>query len=354
VDEKGSAIFRKEESKMKGTKIRVLFYLLTTVFLTIGMSSQGFGVELARVRWGTIPVISATGIFIAMDKGYFQSEGIEVEIVTIPKSDVRLKALLSGDVNVILGGFGADIINAIQEGAPVRIVADTGQVREKYPYVVWLVRKDLWDSGKVRGYKDFKGLRVAFGDQQGSINDFFMRKALSTVGLKADDVIFKLVDWPLIPNAMANKAIDVAQSLEPFTIAAVNMGSAVVLGPVSDVMSDRASQQVVITMNTRFMSERPDHAKAFIRGMLRGVRDYNLALTQGTGKEEMFTILEKRTKLSRDLLSRMGFPYIDPNLRLNEKATLEQLQFFYDTGVIKKPVKKIEEIVNYQFSPPTK
>ena len=336
---------------MKGTRMKLCFYLLSIVFLMMGMSSHGYGVELARVRWGTIPVISATGIFIAMDKGYFQTEGIEVEIMTIPKSDIRLKALLSGDVDVVLGGFGADIINVIQEGAPVRIVADTGQVRENYPYVVWLVRKDLWDSGKVRGYKDFKGLRIAFGDQRGSINDFFMRKALSTVGLKADDVIFKLVDWPLIPNAMVSKAIDVAQSLEPFTIAALNMGSAVVLGPVSEVMSGRASQQVVITMNTRFMSERPDHAKAFIRGMLKGVRDYNLALTQGVGKEEMFTILEKRTKLSRDLLPRMGFPYIDPTGRLNEKATLEQLQFFFETGVIKKPVKKIEEIVDYRFLP---
>ena len=335
-------------------RMKILIRLVLSISLVVILftsEDRSWAAELSRVRWGTTPVISAAGIFIAIDKGYFQSEGIEVEVVMIPKSDVRDKALISGDVDVVLGGFGADIINGIQAGAPVRIVADTGQVRDNYPYVVWLVRKDLWDSGKVRGYSDFKGLKIGMGAHKGSINDLFLRKALAKAGLRPEEVILQFVEWSLIPNALANKAIDVAQSLEPFTIAALNMGSAVVLGPVSEVMSDRASQQVVITMNTRFMSERPGHAKAFIRGMLRGVRDYNLALTQGVGKEEMFTILEKRTKVSRDLLSRMGFPYIDPNGRLNEKATLEQLQFFYETGVMRKPVKKIEEIVDYQFLP---
>lgn len=331
-------------------KIHRLFYVIIIVLL-IGITAESYSAELARVRWGTTPVISAAGIFIAMDKGYFQAEGIEVEVVVIPKSDVRDKALIAGDVDVVLGGFGADIINAIHENAPVRIVADTGQVRDNYPYVVWLVRKDLWDSGKVRGYKDFKGLKVGMGAHRGSINDLFLRKALGKVGLKAEDIVLNFVEWSLIPNAMTNKAIDVAQSLEPFTIAALNMGSAVVLGPVSEVMSDRASQQVVITMNTRFMANRPEHAKAFLRGMLKGVKDYNLALSQGVGKEEMFAILEKRTKLSRDLLAKMGFPYIDPSGKLNEKATLEQLQFFYETGVIKKPVNKIDEIVDYRFLP---
>jgi ABC-type nitrate/sulfonate/bicarbonate transport system substrate-binding protein len=46
---------------------------------------------------------------MAMDKGYFQSEGIEVEIVTIPKSDIRLKALLSGDVDVVGEGVPRDL-----------------------------------------------------------------------------------------------------------------------------------------------------------------------------------------------------------------------------------------------------
>lgn len=321
-----------------------------TMLILAGMGARGETSELTLVKWATAPVISAAPTYVAMEKGYFRQEGLDVQVVTTRASDIRLKALIAGDVQLMLGGFGADIINAVHEGAPVRIVADSGQTRPGFPYGVWLVRADLWESGAVRSYKDLKGKVVGHGAHRGSVNDLVLRKTLAKEGISPEEVTFKRVAWPQIPSALAAKSLEVAQSLEPFTAQALGMGAAKVLGSFADAFPE-GLQQVVIVANTKFGAEKPQALRSFMKAYLRGVLGYHEAITAGKGREELFQILTKFTRLETPVLSKLGYPFVDPTGRLNEPASLSQLAFFFESGVIRKKVERLEEVADYSHLP---
>jgi len=104
-------------------------------------------------------------------------------------------------------------------------------------------------------------------------------------------------------------------------------------------------------MNTNFMRQKRSTAQAWMNAFLKGVSDYNEALTQGVKKEEFFNIVAKYTKLDLAVVSKVGLPFIDLKGRLNEESTLEQLDYLYEEGVLKKKIASINEIVDYSLLP---
>ena len=74
-------------------------------------------------------------------------------------------------------------------------------------------------------------------------------------------------------------------------------------------------------------------------------------MTQGVKKEEFFNIVAKYTKLDLAVVRKVGFPFFDPKGRLNEESTLEQLDYLYEEGVLKKKIASINEIVDYSLLP---
>lgn len=325
------------------------FFILIFCFILIG-SVYNLAEGLEPVKMGFISVATAGPLAIGIERGYFNEVGIKNELVEFRTSGLRLQALMAGELDVNWGGFGADIINAIIEGAPVRITADNGQERKGFTYAYWMIRKDLWDSGAVRGYKDFKGRTISTGGAKGSINHMLLLRALAKGGLTMKDINFVLVQHPEVVNAFASKAIDIAYTLEPFTTKAIDMGVGVVLAPTIDVVPSGIQTAVLIT-NTNFMKKKRNIAQAWMNAFLKGVSDYNKALSEGVRKEDFYRIMAKYTKLDVETVKKGGFPFIDPRGRLNEEATLYQLDYFNQEGVLKRKINSIDEIVDYSLLP---
>ena len=115
------------------------------------------------VKLGDLPAISNAGIYIAMDKGYFQEHGVTVDSERFASAGKMTAPLATGQIDVSVGSPSAGLFNAIAGGMDFKIVADKGQVRPGYNFTPLIVRKDLVDSGKVKTLKDLKGLKIANG-----------------------------------------------------------------------------------------------------------------------------------------------------------------------------------------------
>ena len=318
--------------------------------LIFAVSNPGLAAEPTSVRMGFVPVVTVGPLALAIERGYFKEAGIRNELVQMRDSNLRLRALMADQLDINWGGFGGDVVNAIVEGAPLRIVADNGQEKKGMAYAYLLVRKDLWESGAVRDYKDFKGRTISIGGPKGSINHMFLLRALQRGGLTMKDINFVLVSHPEAPKAFAAKAIDIAYTLEPFTTRAREMGAAVIMAPTVD-LAPKGIQTAILMMNTNFMRQKRSTAQAWMNAFLKGVSDYNEALTQGVKKEEFFNILAKYTKLDLAVVRKVGLPFFDPKGRLNEESTLEQLDYLHEEGVLKKKIASINEIVDYSLLP---
>ena len=130
----------------------------------------------------TIPVLSASfaPYLIALDKGYYAQEGLDVHRITAQGS-VATAALLSGGVEVSTSSSAA--LSAILRGAPFKIVY-TMMDRPDY---------QLWSTvPEIKTLKDLKGKNVGV-QTRGDTYEIAMRLTLKSAGLPGDWVGYTAV-----------------------------------------------------------------------------------------------------------------------------------------------------------------
>jgi NitT/TauT family transport system substrate-binding protein len=178
--------------------------------------------------------------------------------------------VISGQIDIGGGAIAAGLFNAFARGISARIVADAGRNLDRASAGGVVYRKDLHDSGAIRGAADLRGRKVAVVTH-GSAPDVALDRFLNTAGLSLADVDITLLQFPDMLPAFDNRAIDAAYFQEPFTTLAVERGL-VVRGPIGyDIYPD---QQIGVTLfGERMLSDRP-LAQRFMRAYVRGVRDY--------------------------------------------------------------------------------
>jgi NitT/TauT family transport system substrate-binding protein len=80
---------------------------------------------LTSVRYGlptAPPAITTVGVFFALENGFFEDEGLDVEVVPYPGSTTATRALLSRDADIVMTG-GDSAYLAWQNGAPIKIIS---------------------------------------------------------------------------------------------------------------------------------------------------------------------------------------------------------------------------------------
>src|SRR5215211_3373986 len=112
---------------------------------------------LARVRQGVLGVVPEAGFFVAIDQGYFREQGIDLDLTPFDSAARMVPSLGTGQLDVGDGSHSAGLYNAVARGIGIKIVADAASGPPGYPVVSLLFRRDLVDSGQVRGPGDLRG-----------------------------------------------------------------------------------------------------------------------------------------------------------------------------------------------------
>src|SRR5436305_1768758 len=86
--------------------------------------------EPAKVSLGEVGSASDAGIYVALDKGYFAEQGIEVERTRFTTAADMVAPLGRGQLDVGGGAPSAGLLNAIARDIPLKIVADKGNINK--------------------------------------------------------------------------------------------------------------------------------------------------------------------------------------------------------------------------------
>ena len=102
--------------------IAACLFLGPALFLMSAASPAG--AQAARIKAGSSlspPTLDSITPYVALVRGLFKKEGLEVEVVAFRGGPTHMKALLAGEVDVSINMGATDAIVAASKGAKIRL-----------------------------------------------------------------------------------------------------------------------------------------------------------------------------------------------------------------------------------------
>ena len=301
-----------------------------------------------RVSVGTVGNSSDAGFFIAMDRGYFAAEGLEVTFTPFDGAQKMMAPIGQGELDVGGGAASASLYNSAARGIGIRIVADRSRMQAGYLFQTLMVRKALVDSGRFRTYADLKGLKVALVAPGGSPGST-LNEAAKKAGIPYDSIEKVFLAFPAQVSAFTNGAIDASLMIEPFATYLVNQGVAVRFSSTEDFYPD--DQIGLVFFSEKFLKERRAVGERFLRAYVRALRDYNDAVREGrfsTGPkgEAVVAILARNLGMKEEQIRGSYVQAISPDGKPNVESLRKDLQFFIAQGEVTDAKVDLDKILD--------
>lgn len=187
------------------------------------------GGDLTPVSVGVIPIADTAALWLGVEQGFFEEEGLDVTIETASGGAAIVPAVIAGDYQF---GFSNTLsLMVAAENLPIRMVsaavASTGDTAADMGAVVTKA-----DSG-IAGPADLAGKTVS-SNSVGNINDTVVRDAVDEAGADSSTISFVEVPFPEAVAAVQNDQVDAAFVVEPFVTAAKEAGLTVVTSAYAD------------------------------------------------------------------------------------------------------------------------
>ncbi len=269
------------------------------------------------IKVGHPGTFTAAAIFLAKQRGYFLAEGLEVGHEPFKVSADMVPAIATGEIHVAHGAINPALFNAVARGVNFTMVADGGSFQPGRASTSLVVRKELVDNGRYQRLEDLRGMTIGVPGPY-TVNHFLLSLIAERHGFSLDDLNITPVPMADSLLALKNGSVDAYYDVEPSPTIAERDGFGVrVL--TSDQVFPGFQSSVLIYGPA--MTERPEAAKRFMVGYLRGVRDFLDAFFAGKDREQAIeAITREGIAAPRDIVP----GGIDPNGRLSV-ASLEAI-----------------------------
>jgi NitT/TauT family transport system substrate-binding protein len=275
----------------------------------------------APIHMGYLGVASDAGIFIALDKGYFKAQGVDLALERFGVGADQMALLGAGRLDIASGAPSPTLFNAVARGLPVEIVADKGSLRRGFGFNVLVVRKALIEAGQYKTPADLRG-RIVASASPASIVNFEIYLILKKGGLAPRDVTIEYVDFADQPAAMTNGKIDASAMVEPFATATEARGIGKIVMPLDQLLPD--FQTAVIFYNRDWARDHPEEARRWMVAYVQGLRYYNRALRDRTVRDDVIGIMTAHTPIKdRAVWDKMIWAGLNPDGAVTTRTILD-------------------------------
>jgi NitT/TauT family transport system substrate-binding protein len=303
---------------------------LVALVLAGGSAKAADNDKLVPVHIGVIGILAEAGLYVAAEHGFFKEEGLDVTFLKDMVGPDAFPGLATGQLDGVGGSFGPELVNGVQRGVRIKMVAGLNSYISGWDAGSLTVRKELVDSGRVKDWKDLKGLKIGLTAPLPNMTDFLASRYLALGGLSFDDVEFVTVPFPNMISALKTGGIDAAHTSEPMTTLAVDNKIAVKWRPVS-TYAPPGLTVAILQFGPSMLDKAPDVGERFVTAYLRGARYYDEALARPDGKAEIAPILMKYTPLKdRSIYDRIAFSYAPPDGEISVSG-LQAMATYYAT-----------------------
>src|SRR5512132_1549210 len=242
------------------------------IVFALAVSALAQGLEKPKITIG----VGGKSLFyylpltIALQKGYFKSEGLDVEVQDFPGGARALQAMIGGSADVVSGAYEHTITQQAK-GQNIEALVLQG----KYAGIVLAMPK-----AKAAAYKspaDLKGMKIGV-TAPGSSTNMFVNILLARAGLKPDAVSIIGVGAGAGAVAIMKRGeLDAVSNLDPVIAQLESDGTLV---PVVDTRTEKGVKEVYggayaagcIYAPPEFAQKNPRTAQAVVTAMVRALR----------------------------------------------------------------------------------
>lgn len=299
---------------------------------TIGSS------ELERIRlpMGFIPNVQFAPVYVAVERGYFAQEGIELEFDYGFETD-GVQLVAAGELPFAVAS-GDQVVLARAQGLPVVYIAEWWQ---RFPVAI----ASLAETG-IESPSDLAGRTVGVPELFGA-SYIGWQALLNAAGLDPSEVELQTIGYSQVPSLSEGRveAAVVYANNEPVVLAQEGMSvNVIAVADYADIVANGliASEKVI--------AERPELVRGFVRAFLHGIAD---TLADPDAAFEISTRyvegLADNATLGRAVLE-ATLPYWQADrLGYSEAATWEQSQqVMRDAGLLDETVP-VEALFTNEF-----
>ena len=328
--------------------MRRVLVALVALLVTFAIPQAGVrGADLVKVTVGTTGSQSDAPLDIAIEKGFFRDQGLDVTLQTFDSAANMVSLIGTGQLDIAAGNVSPGLFNAVERGIDLKIVASKSTEPKGYGYSSLVVRKALWDAGKVRAIKDLRGLKIGVPSLKANLVEYAMEKG----GLTLRDVQEVQLSFGDMLVGLSNGGVDAAMLAEPWVTRALASGGAVRLMQGDEIAPNH--MMTAIIYGGPFMKTKSDAARKFMVGYLKGVRYYSDVLNNGKisggNADDVIAILMKYTGIKDPSIYRTITPNgVDPNGAVNVESLRRDLQFYKTWGLVKSDVT-VEQAVDSDY-----
>jgi NitT/TauT family transport system substrate-binding protein len=221
---------------------------------------------LQPMKMGDARLFTGVPIYVAVEKGYFREQGIDMQFEPMTGGD-SAAYLSTGQIDIALDAIAVGLFNAIERGADMRIIAPAGILTLEDSPLPLVVRKELVDSGEVRGPADLRGRRIAIL-ARGATPEYLLTKVFDPLGMTINDIEPVSMPFPDMPAALTNGSIDAAVPAEPIATRAVSQGAVKLVSAIAP-----GRMTTVISASGQTLRDRPELAQRWALAYMKGIRD---------------------------------------------------------------------------------
>lgn len=283
--------------------------------------------ETTKVHMTHVPSFGYSPVYIAVDKGYFADRGLDVELMIVRGADTTYQ--VAGKTIEFSGGAAdSAFFNSLHRGMPLILISSLAQNRDDRSTNPLVVRKDLFDEGKVTDASQLKGLKVA-NLAPGGITEYLLNSALAKGGLSIDDIdLISPMGFGQMNEGLVTKAIDAGLLAEPLATMGERRGTLARL--VED--HDQGEQFLTVKTTADYAEENPEIVQNFLIGLLMAARDLE---ENGFDSPENMAIIEKYTKVDADTIKEAVLPKTGRDGSLNVDSIMAQQKYYQDRGYVR-------------------
>ena len=295
---------------------------------------------------GVSQSLNEAGLYVGLEKGNFSQQGLDVSTTLIPSFEQMVPLLATGKLDIGVGGIVPGLFNAYTRGAGIRIVAAASSWLPNRSNAL-IVRKGLIDAGQLNSYADLKGKTIGKSTPLSTF-DAPLEKAYSLGGFTANDVKSVTLTFADMLPAMANNAIDAAFLPEPYATNAVEKGVGVRWKQAGELVPNQPASLWVFSQN--LIDNQSEAGRRFTVELLRGVRDYENAVTKGQDRQQVIAALTAHTTVKDPALyDKMVMTY-DPTSGEIDMTQLQNLVELFKShgGITESP--DLSKMVDTEFT----
>lgn len=307
--------------------------ILATIMVCAMTAIGGIGTSVAQtsMRLGLQPYLSNAGFFIALEKGYFAQEGIDIKLAMSRASGAELiSGLISDQYDVLGTGLTLATYNALLRGIDIKIIADKGGEKGDQSFTWLVVRKELMDNNRVKTLADLKGLRIG-APGVGTAYWIEAMMLLDGAGVKASEVEMIRLNPPDTVASLKSGTIDAAMLGEPFVSQIVTAGNAAALAPGG---KDGHFVSAVIMATGEQVKKNREALKRFLKAYIKGTQEYFANPRDAKSVEAIM----KYTKLNRTVVEGVRLPYIDPKGIVHKDVIERQMRWLVNQNLLSEMI----------------